>query len=239
MKNVFACLTLLIMAVTNAQSNGVQSTQEFSRDAKTGLTLLNSSNAQNMGAFYYKNPPRRVDGSAHLWDTWDNHAIIFTVDDVKFSIRNINLNVERNVFESEIIGEEGKLYAFNFNNIKKFVVNNRVFRNYYYNDDNRVYEIIYENDEFSLMKGFKVNLVEGSANPMLNRSADRYVKKESYFVKSGDKIKPIKLKKNKILKLVDGDEEKAANLEAYVKANNLSYKKEYDVQQILEFSAKN
>ena len=118
-------------------------------------------------------------------------------------------------------------------------MNNREFKNYYYNDDNRVYEIIYESDKFTLMKGFKVSVVEGSANPMLNRSADRYIRKESHFIKEGDKIKPFKLKKSKILKLVNGDEEKAANIEAYVDANNLSFKKEYDVQRILEYGAKN
>lgn len=184
----------------------------------------------------FVNPVRKATGSVHLFDKWNNYAVIFTSDGGKFSLKNINLNIERNTFQSKIDGDS--IFSFNFNNIEKFVVNNRAFKNYYYNDDNRVYEIIYENDKFSLMKGFKVSVMEGSANPMLNRSADRYIRKEFYFVKQGDRIKPFKLKKSRILKLVDGDTEKAANIEAYVEANDLSYKKEYDVHRILTYGAK-
>lgn len=185
----------------------------------------------------FVNPVKKASGSVHLFDKWNNYAVIFTSEGGKFSLKNINLNIERNTFQSKVEGDS--IFSFNFNNIEKFVVNNRVFKNYYYNDDNRVYEIIYESEEFTLMKGFKVSVLEGSANPMLNRYSDRYIRKEFYFVKHGDKIKEFKLKKNKILKLVDGDAVKAANIKAYVDANNLSYNKEYDVQRILKYSAKN
>ena len=48
-----------------------------------------------------------------------------------------------------------------------------------------------------------------------------------------------KLKKSKILKLVGGDDAKADMLEEYAKRNDLSFKKENDVQKILDYSAKN
>lgn len=233
MKNVFAIAAIFSVSMLCAQtSNSARNASNMSN------AMLAGTSGNHLGASaMFINPVRNASGSVHLFEDWNNYAVIFTSDGDKFSLKNINLNVERNAFESRTSGDS--IFSFNFNNIEKFVVNNREFKNYYYNDDNRVYEIIYESDEFSLMKGFKVSVVEGSANPMLNRSSDRYIKKESYFVKEGDKIKPFKLKKSKILKLVDGDEEKAASLEAYVKANNLSFTREYDVQRILEYGAKN
>jgi len=131
------------------------------------------------------------------------------------------------------------LFTFNFNNIEKFVVNNKVYKNFYWNDDNRVYEIIFDGDDFQILKGFTLNLVEGSANPMLGRKNDRYIRKEKYFVRQDDKIKPFKLKKKRVLKLVEGDQEKARLIMNFADQNDLSFKKEYDLKRILEYSAKN
>ena len=134
---------------------------------------------------------------------------------------------------------ENSIFTFNFNNIDKFVVNNKVYKNFYYNDDNRVYEMIYEADEFSIMKGHTIQIIEGSANPMVNRKYDKYAQKHSYFIMKDDKIKPFKLKKKRILRLVDGNEERANKIQEYVKSNRLSYSKEYDVRKALEYTAKN
>jgi len=200
--------------------------------------MLDISNANKFGStMVFINPKRRTIGSVHLFKDWNNYAIIITNDNSRFSLRNINLNIERNVFESKIEG--GSVFTFNFNNIDRFVVNNRVFKNFYYDDDNRVYELIYEADEFILMKGFNVEMIEGSANPMVNRRFDKWAQKTRYYILQNDEIKPIKLKKKKILKLVEGDLERAQKIEQYVKANRLSYSKEKDVRKVLEFTAKN
>ena len=74
---------------------------------------------------------------------------------------------------------------------------------------------------------------------MLNRSRDRMVRKSFYYLKNEKGIHPFKLKKNKILKLVNGDEKVADKIENYARQNRLSFKDERDVRKILDFSAKN
>ena len=77
-------------------------------------------------------------------------------------------------------------FRLTFNNIKQIIINGKSYKNYFYNEDNRVYELIYSGKTFSILKGFDVKLVTGSGNPMVNRSNDKYVKKESYFIRSND-----------------------------------------------------
>ncbi len=213
-------------------SNDVTATATRSRD------LINMASSTKYGStMTIYNPKRRVDGSVYLFENWTNYALIITNDKQKFSLKNINLNIERNTFESKYSGDS--IFTFNFNNIDRFVVNNKVYKNFYYNDDNRVYELIYESDEFIIMKGYRILFVEGSSNPMLNRRNDAYKKKYSYYIKKDNKIKLFKLKKKRILKLVDGDLDRMKKIEQFVKSNRLSYKKENDVRRVLSFTAKN
>ena len=215
-----------------------QVSEGVTKVASTSSDMINITNSNKFGSsMTFINPKRRTLGSVHLFKTWKNYAVIITNDKQKFSLNNINLNIERNTFESKV--DDGSIFTFNFNNIDKFVVNNKIYKNFYYNDDNRVYEMIYEAEEFSIMKGHTIQLIEGSANPMVNRKFDKYAQKSSYFIMKDDKIKPFKLKKKKILRLVDGNVERANKIQQFVKENRLSYSKEYDVRKALEYTAKN
>ena len=236
MKRIFFLTgTLLFATVAVAQSN--RSTDGDGASVSNDISLSATGNNAYGSSTTFYNPPRPIEGSVHLWDTWKNTAVIHTSDEQKFLLKNINLNLKRNTFESQI--EDDQIFTFNFNNIDRFVVNNKVYKNFYWDDDNKVYQVIYENDAYQILKGFNLTLVEGSANPMLGRKNDRYVKKEHYYIRQEGKIKSFKLKKSKILKLVGGDDAKADMLEEYAKRNDLSFKKENDVQKILDYSAKN
>ena len=193
-----------------------------------GLSGISSHGA----SFYFTNPKRRVDGTFYLFENWRNNATIYINNAQNFTLKNINLNLKRNTFETKVAADS--LFTFNFNNIEKFVINNKVYKNYYYDEDNRVCEVIFEAENFSILKGFKVELIEGSANPMVNRTADKYVRKHYYFLKSENTVKPFKLRKSRILKLIDANN--TSQVLEYIDRNNLSFKKEIDVRKILEFN---
>lgn len=212
--------------------------QDNSLSAPQMSTLQRASNNNNgIGvALFYKNPARKIDGTVYLFDSWDNRAIIYTTSHEKLALNNINLNIKRNTFESKLRNDS--LFSFNFNNIEKFVINNRVFKNYYWDNDNRVYEEIASQKDFEILKGFNVKYFEGSANPMLNRKNDKYIRNETYYVRKDNKISFFALKKSRILKLLDLNDQQKKKVLDYVDQYKLSFKKEEDLKKILDYASK-
>ncbi|MDP6864085.1 MAG: hypothetical protein QGG96_01580, partial [Candidatus Poseidoniaceae archaeon] len=107
-------------------------------------------NDLNYGSTFFYNTRNVVLGSVYLFDEWTNSAEIHTLSNERFLVRNINLNINRNAFEAKLNNSDS-IFSFNFNNIKKILINDKTYKNYFYNDDNRVYEIIYESEKFSIM----------------------------------------------------------------------------------------
>ena len=169
---------LIILFSINLSLSQSNSQTDF-RSALTGKSA-------NFGSsFFYNQPNKVILGSTYLFDEWNNDGEIQTVTGERFLVRNINLNLSRNAFEAKV-NDNDSIFSFNFNNIKQIVINGKSYKNYYFNEENRVYELIYSNENFSILKGFSVKLVTGSGNPMVNRSNDKYVKKESYFIRDAE-----------------------------------------------------
>lgn len=222
MKNILTVLCLLLSLSVYTQTN-------FNAGLSTG------GNDTNFGSSFFYNTRNVILGSVYLFDEWDNSAEIHTLSSEKFLVRNINLNINRNAFEAKLTDSDS-IFSFNFNNIKQVVINDKIYKNYFYNDDNRVYEIIYETEKFSIMKGFSIKLVSSSGNPMVNRSNDKYSRFSSYFIKLNNSIKPFKLRKKSVINLLSADKNSISRLEIYVNTNSLSYKREKDVIQILDYA---
>ena len=223
-------LILLVLIITNfslAQTN-----------VATDFKALGSDQNTNFGtSFFYNQPNKVILGSTYLFDDWNNNGEIQTLTGERFLVRNINLNISRNAFEAKINNNDS-IFSFNFNNIKQVIINGKSFKNYFYNEDNRVYELIYSGTQFTILKGFSVKLVTGSGNPMLNRSNDKYVKKESYFIRSQENntIEGFKLSKRSLNKLFQNSSIDVSRILAYIDSNKLSYKDENDVIKILDFA---
>ena len=220
-------LIFLISNVVLSQTN----TQTDFRSALTGEST-------NFGtSFFYNQPSKVILGSAYLFDEWNNDGEIQTLTGERFLVRNINLNISRNAFEAKV-NDNDSIFSFNFNNIKQIIINGKYYKNYFYNEDNRVYELVYSGKTFSILKGFTVKLVTGSGNPMVNRSNDKYVKKESYFIRSTDKktIESFKMNKRSLNKLFENNLKDVSRILAFIGSGNLSYKVEKDVIRMLEFA---
>ena len=220
-------LIFLISNVVLSQTN----TQTDFRSALTGEST-------NFGtSFFYNQPSKVILGSAYLFDEWNNDGEIQTLTGERFLVRNINLNISRNAFEAKV-NDNDSIFSFNFNNIKQIIINGKYYKNYFYNEDNRVYELVYSGKNFSILKGFTVKLVTGSGNPMVNRSNDKYVKKESYFIRSTDKktIESFKMNKRSLNKLFENNLKDVSRILAFIGSGNLSYKDEKDVIRMLEFA---
>ena len=223
-------LLLSIFLISNIVLSQTDSQTDF-RSALTGETT-------NFGtSFFYNQPNKVILGSAYLFDEWNNDGEIQTLTGERFLVRNINLNISRNAFEAKI-NDNDSIFSFNFNNIKQIIINGKNYKNYFYNEDNRVYELVYTGKTFSILKGFTVKLVTGSGNPMVNRSNDKYVKKESYFIRSTDTkiIESFKMNKRSLNKLFENSFKDVGRILAFIDSGNLSYKDEKDVIRMLEFA---
>jgi len=231
MKNINLFIALMLLSsVALAQTSTVDAggTQAMQQ-------LVNKEQGSNFGnSMMFYNPKRQIDGKFHLFEDWNNTGVIHTLSDDKFLVKRINLNIKRNSFEAKM-NESDSIFSFTFNNIKKIVVNNKTYKNYYYDDDNRVYEMLYESDNYKLMKGFEVTLITGSVNPLVNRPNDKYVRGEDYFIMINGTISQVKLKKKSIFKTLKLDKLNSSNLDKFVDSNSLSLKKVEDVVKLLEY----
>ena len=204
----------------------------------TDFNALGSNASSDFGtSFFYNQPNKFIIGSAYLFEEWNNDAEIQTLTGERFLVKNINLNISRNAFEAKI-NDNDSIFSFTFNNIKQIIINGKSYKNYYYNEDNRVYELIYSGKNFTLLKGFDVKLVTGSGNPMVNRSNDKYVKKESYFLRSNSEktIENFKMNKRSLNRLFEKSAIDLNRILAFIDSGNLSYKDEKDVIRMLEFA---
>ena len=204
----------------------------------TDFNALGSNASSDFGtSFFYNQPNKFIIGSAYLFEEWNNDAEIQTLTGERFLVKNINLNISRNAFEAKI-NDNDSIFSFTFNNIKQIIINGKSYKNYYYNEDNRVYELIYSGRNFTLLKGFDVKLVTGSGNPMVNRSNDKYVKKESYFLRSKSEktIENFKMNKRSLNRLFEKSAVDLNRILGFIDSGNLSYKDEKDVISMLEFA---
>lgn len=180
------------------------------------------------------NPPRPIDGTVYLFDSWNNNTLIVTTTQEK-AIRlnsNINFNTKRNAFESKMDSET--IFTFDFTNIEKIIINKRVFKNIYSPVDGgyRIFEVIAESKDFEIYKDYSIDIKEGNPNPQLGRANDKYIMRDNYYVKKGKSFKKFKLKKSEILKVAGS---KSSIVEQYAKDNNLNFKNERDVQKIMSY----
>jgi hypothetical protein len=229
---------VLILIITFSVSILSAQNESFVNNQAGVLESMASPYAGNYGGstrFY--NPPLEIMGTIYLFDTWENTGIMYTKTNQKFVLENINLNMQRNAFQVKI--SQDSIFTYYFNNIEKFEVNNKVYKNYFSENGNRIYEVIYESDEFSIIKGFDIEYITGSVNPMLRRKNDKYVRVKTYYVWKDKKIEPFKLNRRRILKLIADDQERVDKLKQFIEENKLSYRKSYDVKRALEYSIAN
>ena len=204
-------------------------------EATMVLNLFNIQDQSKIEGVFYEFDDIRLskvptEGSAFLFDNWKQAGVI-VVGDKRYVTNNINLNVSQDKFMTRL--EEDSIFVFDFRGVDKILVSNRAFKSYYHAKEgrNRVFEVIYEGGEKSYLKAYRLEYVEGSVNPQLNRSRNKIKLKTDYFLMKDGVIESFKLKKSDILEQIDPGQRAA--LLAYVKQQSLSFKRESDLKQML------
>jgi hypothetical protein len=205
----------------------------FSQNAAKNLTSAASNNIQSHGTSgYFYNPKRKVDGTEYLFDSWENSAIVYSKDDSMYIINNINLNIKSNSFLSKI-GKDS-IFTYNMNGIDRIIVNNKIYKNIYSKKGKTICEVVFESDNFSILKGFDIKTILGSPNPMINRANDKMVRKKRFYIFKDKSLESFRFAKRKVLALISPN--KKNKVKAYAKQNSLSFRNENDVKQILKYN---
>jgi hypothetical protein len=97
-KHILICINVLLISVSFAQNNN----NNVENNGSQILNVSSSSRSYGKSSASFVNPVKKPEGSVYLFDDWNNRTIIHTSDQQKFSLKNINLNIQFNRFESKI-----------------------------------------------------------------------------------------------------------------------------------------
>ena len=223
----------------------------FSQDANQNVDANSTSNTnvlqgiaggslggrQFTGAATFYNPKFDREGSIYLFDGWDQSAIIFPKGVSNgFTERQMNFNIQRSLFETRIKGDSIK--AFNFASIEKIIVDGRTFKSFYFEELQRqkIFEVVYKGKDFTILKGYTVDILEASANPMLARPRDKYIQRVTYYMETDTELREFKLKKKAILSRLDATS--ASKAKEYAKKYDKSFTNEDELRMILNYATR-
>ena len=228
MKSIITFAALLFsLNLTFAQNIGAGA------DNATGLSSVVYAifNTNSVGTFinYTKT---EIKGSTHVFPNWRNIGII-DIDNKKYRLANINFNIKTNNFESQV-GKDS-IFILDIANVNHIYINNRKFQSFYFSNKkgDQSFEILYDGDDFKLLKGYEVGIRYGETDPlMVKKKVDTYFTTKTYYVRRGTDIQEISLKKKNILLLF---KDKANLVSTFAKKNKLSYKKDNDLKKLFNY----
>ncbi|MGM5470568.1 hypothetical protein ACS386_09845 [Flavobacteriaceae bacterium LMO-SS05] len=170
----------------------------------------------------------------YYYPTYTNTALILTSSGEKYKLLNINYNIYKNNFDFEI--SKDSVYVIDNTYISSITINGKVFKEYIDdNHNNRIYQTVYENDNFSFLREDKI--VSSEIKDPLNQAEPKIklTRLVLYYFenkKENNYITEIKLNKKSILELFDDNGDL---LKDFIKKNKLSIKDESDLIRIFEY----
>ena len=178
----------------------------------------------------------KVDGSPYLFEHWINLAKVF-YNDREYDFQSFNYNIYAERFEVKIA--EDSVFVINSLNVKKVIVNNKVFKHYMDSESqkNVYFEEIIDFDDYRILRKHSVKINSGTINPLTREklSNDRLVKNETFYIFDlmDQSLKIIQLKKSNIQPLIK--KEKLDNINKYIIENRLKYKDIDDLKKIIKY----
>ena len=231
MKSLVAGL-FLITGLTFAQSNNVDANQTAQTYTVQSIAGGDSGTSLTGAATFY-NPKFDREGTVYLFDGWNNNARIHAKNNGgTYTSRNINFNIQRSMFETK---NGDSISSYNFASIDKIQVGGKTFKSYYYEPlkRQRVFEVIYQGDDFTILKGYSIDILEASPNPMLARTRDKIIQRHEYYMDTEEAIREFKFKKSNIIKALGPVKGEIAK--EYAKKYDKSFGNEEDVKMILNY----
>lgn len=225
-------LTISMIGFSQSSSTNVSDNNALSLSGITGSGGNSAPGGTYGTAMRFVNPPRTVDGSIYLYDSWKNYPVVVkSKDDKTFTLDNVNFNMRTNRLVTKI--SQDSIFVLDMKKIDNINILGKVFKKIESEIGNRVFEVIFESDKLSILNFHSVKLVEGSVNPMLSRKNDKLIHKETLYIHNQKSTKEFRLKKKFILDSFASNESEKKSIMKYYSMNKLSYKSINDLKKVL------
>ncbi|WP_028890752.1 hypothetical protein [Tenacibaculum sp. 47A_GOM-205m] len=196
--------------------------------SQSQLNLTKITGTYNNGEFSEFSENNEMNGTPFLFDSWNNPSIITLTTGKIYKLSNINYDLNRKKFVSKISDKE----LFVFENINEVIVKGKKYLKI---NDVFYQEIFYNPKGLSLLKKILLKKVKPVVNKMTYQVIKKgeYKKKGKYFLKKGNELIEVKLKKSSILNELPRELRK--ELDKFSKRESLSFKDEGDLFKIMRY----
>tara|TARA_R110000751_G_scaffold166690_2_gene272525 strand:+ start:231 stop:926 length:696 start_codon:yes stop_codon:yes gene_type:complete len=217
-----AIAILMIVVATSSIKAQVVNVENLGRNSTYGKSIR------------FTNPVKTVDGSIYLFSNWNNRSVVTSKAGETFSLSNVNFNLQRNRFVSKI--SRDSIFVLSMNEINSIKINNKTFKRVVTDElGGRVFEVVFEYLDVSILKFYSIKFVGGSVNPMLGRSTDKLIHKKELYLLLGDEIHKFKLNKKSILKNFATNKSHGNEWIKYYSKNGLSFRSIEDLKTSLKY----
>lgn len=182
-------------------------------------------------SFTFDGTTKLSKGPLYLNKGWKSRSVIITKSGEKLSFKNLNFNVDTQIFESKYSEEDS--YKIAFDEIDYIFMNNKKYQELDYKGQKQVFEFLYESSDILILKTYFLNVKAASSNPMVNRKKNIYSIRNNFYSVVNGKWDEISLTRKQILKILESRSISIDDVEKFVDSNNLKYKKEFDLKIIL------
>ena len=242
MKNVFVLSFFVLINInTNAQLAGQVATPinedglslPFPSSDYVQIVALGSDRLREV---YNKKINNGVDGSPYLYDSWNNYSKIYFRDKT-YEIKYFNYNIYADRFEAKLSSDS--VFVINSWNVKKVVINDRVFNQFMDPEinTNSYFENLIDFDDYQILRKYNVKIKSSAINPLTNEKLgnDQIIKYETFYIYNNlnNSLDKIKLKKSIIEPLFKTDNINMLN--KFINNNRLNYKDINDIIKIVKY----
>lgn len=212
-------LNLLFLLFTTALSFG--QLKDISRNADIftpngGMRIVGNTNKKS-----------EIEGSKHLFPTWDGNYSIQSVKGIRYNLNSLNYNLESKKLESML--SKDSIFELKVNQIDYITANNKRYKVI---NEELLQEL--DNGKFKIYKQFSVKVQDAFINPMTKAEsgAAQYVQFAKYFYFRNDVFVALKLKKKDVL---DALKDKESEIKTYASEKDFSFTEEADVIKIVNY----
>jgi hypothetical protein len=174
-------------------------------------------------------------GSIYMFKSWTTNATLLTEGGKSFTITNLNYDTQTNRFVSKM-GLDS-VFVFSPSDLKEVFVNKKKYKRFPSNVNNfdfSYYNITARVKSAYILKKTNKILRDGVLNKLTQKkSKSKFISSSKYYYYKNEMFTELVLKKKSVLALVDADKRKV--VKKYAKKNSLSFKKDEDLNKILNY----